>query len=83
VSDGTGTAYIFVRNGLELDAFELDVSNSDNGVIQFVSVNLLNPKLPGSPIATSTAGTANFLGIAIDGVGLDSQFAATTENVAG
>ena len=85
MTDGTGTAYVYVRNDptLNLDAFEIDVTNGDTSVIQFTVAQLQNPTLGpfgdrwDSPTAaTATAGASNLLGVAINANGVDTGFAA-------
>ena len=39
---GSGTGFIFVRNGFDFDAFQVDLTSSNNAVAQITSATVLN-----------------------------------------
>ena len=42
VADGSGTGFVFVRNGFNFDGFEVDLVSSDNSVAQITSGTINN-----------------------------------------
>jgi hypothetical protein len=52
LSDGTGSAYVYVRNGFEVDALELNLANSDPNVIQVTGGEVINSEIIAPPFGS-------------------------------
>lgn len=53
LSNGSGSAFILSRNGFNFDAFELDVTNSNTGVIQITNAQIFNSQLGTPPLVAN------------------------------